>query len=987
MEPLDFMAAVLPSQGNGRYCVAELTQKKEHYYVETLEQAKTKIDEWRNKKYDIYFALGTFGIEDTRVASNVQMVRCIAVDVDCNHPKDIPDEKGVIKPKAYPSAKTAVQAILNFSDEVGLSDLGQPWLVASGGGVHAYWPFTEAMDKEEWKPVAEGFKRLCFQKQLAIDPTITGDASRVLRVPDTLNNGVKGKKKVREVTNVRFMNEGSFFNFEDLKSIITKHLVGTMYENVVSQPVSTHSIALQGVPPTSTSATTVKLFENSVTKFGKIIKITAQGAGCGQLDHYVNNASDDGMEPLWRGLLSWTKVCVDGDKASVWLSDMHPYPHDRMHDKISQIKGPYPCKKMDSENPGVCPSCQHWGKITNPLVFGRDTAVTSAEKLIEITDTKESKTVKRPETPRGYAYGERGGVFMEKEDLDANGNKVVKQIMILPYDLFPVDILKHGNDHTIHMLALRPQGAQTVTLLQKVVVSKDETVKSLASQNIVAAFGSGNDNNLAAYIRACVEKMSTEKTPIEVPSSYGWQANEDFVFAGKIYSKGKEPVPVPMPGLENIVLNTQPTGSLDAFRNFVNLLVRKKMYDHLAIILFGAGAPLMRFTGMYGLTIHCGSTESGTGKSLALEGAACVWGHPVHYRTGKGTSPVAMQQRLGLLNSLPLVTDEITSKNRKDFEWFPEFLLDMTEGRGKERMESGSNKERLNLSTWMSTAIMSSNTHVVDTLTGDRKHAAEGELRRLIEFVMDEELKWTAEDIEVIKAISHNYAIAGHLMAQYMVDNTPFVAKMVTSAVTQMYLDFSATNDERFWMAGVGTMVSAGLLMNSQHADIAEFPMAEIIEALKRRIIHMRNNIKGNKRSAEDVLNGFIREYWGKFVIINYGEKGGLSAAMGDGSMIDRATTKANVMGRVENGVTPGCKDFYIEERLLRSFCSSMSFGYSDFKKQMEKLYTVTYMPKKDMMAKTNGPQMRVGTMKISRREEDANDIIATAKPLPLETA
>ena len=63
MEPLDFMAAVLPSQGNGRYCVAELTQKKEHYYVETLEQAKTKIDEWRNKKYDIYFALGTFGIE------------------------------------------------------------------------------------------------------------------------------------------------------------------------------------------------------------------------------------------------------------------------------------------------------------------------------------------------------------------------------------------------------------------------------------------------------------------------------------------------------------------------------------------------------------------------------------------------------------------------------------------------------------------------------------------------------------------------------------------------------------------------------------------------------------------------------------------------------------------------------------------------------------------------------------------------------------
>jgi len=74
------------------------------------------------------------------------------------------------------------------------------------------------------------------------------------------------------------------------------------------------------------------------------------------------------------------------------------------------------------------------------------------------------------------------------------------------------------------------------------------------------------------------------------------------------------------------------------------------------------------------MTYHCGSTESGTGKSLALEGAASIWGHPTHYRTGKSTSPVAMQQRLGLLQSLPLVTDEITAKNRKDAEQKDELL-------------------------------------------------------------------------------------------------------------------------------------------------------------------------------------------------------------------------------------------------------------------------------------------------------------------------
>ena len=146
---------------------------------------------------------------------------------------------------------------------------------------------------------------------------------------------------------------------------------------------------------------------------------------------------------------------------------------------------------------------------------------------------------------------------------------------------------------------------------------------------------------------------------------------------------------MPMSGLENITSNTQPTGTLENWQKVVQLLIRRRLWDHLAVVLLGAGAPLMKFTKLYGMTIHCASRNSGTGKSLALDTAAAIWGHPVHYRTGSGTSAVAMQQRLGLLRSLPLITDEITTNNRKDFEWFPAFLFSMSEGRGKERMESG----------------------------------------------------------------------------------------------------------------------------------------------------------------------------------------------------------------------------------------------------------------------------------------------------------
>lgn len=961
MTPLEFLAVVLPSPDNGLYCAAELTtKKKEHNFVEHLEELPAAIAKWGDNK-DIYFALSTFQNKGKRTADNARFIRSLFIDMD-----------------GYDTKKAAATSLNDFMVKTGLDLLGTPYIVDSGGGLHCYWPFTQDVAVEDWKPVAENLKRLCKQEGLSIDMTVTADSARVLRFPGTFNN----KAKYATPRPVRILAEGDTFDFEDLAN----HIESQLKSLPMLPRQQTTTLALPGQRPDAPhTPTTVKLFENSITLFKNIFKKTKDGVGCEQLRYYAENASEDGMEPLWRGWLSIAQKCNDGEKAAIWLSDLHPYPHERMHQKLAEIKGPYPCVKFDSENPGICNGCQHRGKVTNPLALGRETAVVTAETTIEIPATAEqdAKKVMRPEAPKGYAYGVKGGVFMEKEDTDSAGNVTKRQIMLLPYDLFPVDILSREGEHLVHMLAVRGYKTVDISFPQKAVVSKDETIKALAQQNVMASFGSGNDKNLYDYVRACTEKMSSEKRPIEVPASYGWQTNDTYVFGGKIYAAGKEAIEVPMPGLENITMNTRPTGSLEVWRQFINLLVRKKLWDHLAIILMGAGSPLMRFTGLHGLTIHCASTESGTGKSLALDGAASIWGHPIHYRTGAGTSPVAMQQRLGLLHSNPLITDEITSKNRNDFEWFPAFLFSMSEGRGKERMESGANKERLNLSTWAAMAIMSSNTHVVDYLTGNRKHSSEGELRRLIEYVMDEKLEWEADEIEIIKSLQHNFAVAGEALVTYMVNNLDLLKKLVPETVRRMYSEYRAPNDERFWMAGIGCAIAAGILMNSEHAGIAEFPLAEIIQSYRKRLEIQRGSIKGGHRSAEDVLNAFIQEYQGKFVVVKYGEKAGPLAHLGDGSMVDRNTTRAEVMGRVEHGVTAGHVDFYMEERLLKSFCSNMSFGYANFVRQLQDIFSVSYVRKKDMMSKTSAPPMRVSAIHISRKITDTDETIIN--PLPLE--
>ena len=282
MTPLEFLAVVLPPPEFGRYCVAELNTK-EHAFVQALEDTEAHINRWHNSKLDVYFALATFGIEDNRQATNARYVKSLFIDMD-----------------GYVSKKDAALALHAFLDKTGLDTLGTPYVVASGGGLHCYWPLTESVPIESWKPVAENFKRLCKQEGLAIDMTVTADAARVLRVPDTTNF----KKKYATPRPVRMLTEGDVFSFEGLASLIREKLAGSVYE---TQAVP--KLDLAGTRPTGASApsaTSVKLFENSITKFKPIWLATQNARGCGQLAHYVEHATEEGMEPIWRGLLSWT---------------------------------------------------------------------------------------------------------------------------------------------------------------------------------------------------------------------------------------------------------------------------------------------------------------------------------------------------------------------------------------------------------------------------------------------------------------------------------------------------------------------------------------------------------------------------------------------------------------------------------------------------------------------------------------------------------
>lgn len=958
MESQEFLATVLPSVGN--YCAARIgTGKPTHKFVQSVEEVAKEAAVCSAAGEDAYFALASFGDSTRRLAENAQYMRSMFLDIDCN---------GVKSDKEYTSKAEGAAALDQFLNDTGLSALGSPLIVNSGGGLHVYWPLDQDTPISIWKRVAENFKKVCHKFKFKIDFAVPADAARIMRVPGTFNYK---KDKPRSVS-VKVLASPERFNLEQFEEILLSHLGDKAVQK--DSPL----LELPGErPKAATTANSVKLVENTISLFKNLDEATAAGKGCAQLQYYKDHASEDGMEPLWFALISLAKRCDDGYDYANALGALHPYDEARLNDKWNHTKGPTPCIKFDTLNPGVCDGCAHFGKITNPLHFTRElqTNNEAAEIVVEKPSTFEVTQpvkVQRPAAPKGFSYGKNGGIYIDKVLEDSDGTKSTKPVLILSYDLFVVDILFTNGEHTIHMVTVRGSDAQDILFPQKSIISKDETLKALAAQNIVSAFGAGNDKNLYEYIRACVEHASTNKRPITIPTSYGWQNDGTFVYNSSIYSPDGSITYVPTPGLANINKFCKPTGDGAPWVRSMQMLIAREYWGLLTLALVGPASVLMKFTGHSGVVYHIGSSESGTGKSLAQYLAASFYGHPQKYKVTHSTSAVAAQQRGGLLKNFAVIMDEITAKNREDFDWLATYLLDKTQGKGKERMESGANKERINETEWMSIDLFSSNSHVLDFLAS-RKHSSMGEILRVLEYKLTQEVTLNEQEDEDIDALKENYGVCGERFIKWLVQNTDTVKEVRKEVEKWLKSEMGYTGNERYWMAGNSCLIACAVLLGSKYANIIDMPITPIVDVLKSMVADGRAALSGSKRSAEDILNMYTRENYGKFIIVKKID-GIINATLGDAGIIDESLTRTQVAGRVEHDFTPNHIDYYIEESQLRQHCSSMSYGYKDLVDQLSRMpnYKLTFM-KKNMLAKTRGPEMRMAVIKISRPVEIEN--------------
>ena len=962
MDTNRFLMAVLPSQG--KYCtfIARGNVRK-NIFVDDLQNLIDTNVKNSASGAQTYFALSSYDDEGYRKAANTVSIRTIAMDLDCGFEmKKNTDGDLERVQKAFPSKRAAVEALGIFLAASGLDTLGAPWLLDSGGGVHVYWPLDADAEIAEWKPIAETLKQVAHKLHFPIDNTVTADAARVLRMPGTLNWKYTPPKPV-ELRQV-----GDIFSLESIHLLLAQHSVGVL-------PPAGSALMLPGTRPTGKMSAVAKAMAgNSVTYFKNIMVRTAAGEGCGQLKYYTEHAREDGIEPLWRGLLSWAKCCDDGPKAANVLSGMHPYDTARMHAKYNDITGPYPCTKMNSENPGVCGACPQWGVAKNALVFGRaiNTVTERPATPPEEDDTQTFRQPQQPQAPRGFSYGVRGGVYYNKPSEKPGAPS--QEIMLTSYDFYMTRMFRDGSAYHSEFTAVKGTKRITFTVPNKEVTSMAECVKTLAANNIIAVSGAGCDAYMYAYVRASMIEASVTENVVNIPPRYGWQDDGSFAVGDMVLSSAGPAYNYSFVSdrIDNLIKATQTKGSIQDWAKVFHMMRDKGLFGHLACAGAGFGSVLMQFmpAGSRACTLHMCSRDTGAGKSLAQAMAISVWGDTSKYLVASTTSERTMLQRAGLLGSLPLCIDEITNKSREfNREWLPKYVFDYSAGMHKIKGSAAGNTEIQHDVIWSGISILTSNTPGLEAMMGARAHSSEGEARRMLEWEQPKgaKIQWAPAERETLKHLEHNFGHAGRVFAQWCVTHQDTVKEVMEKVKQDWVLFSAATDEERFWTSTITCILAGYLLAGPKYANLLEIPLTPIRDFWLRLVNRTRTIINSNQSSAMDIFNAYVREHHGHFV----GTEGSIVMQnLLGGAAISPSSTKSAVRGRLERNVTPGYTDFYVEVKMLRMHCAELGVGYSEFLEELGHSATLSE-GRKDLLAGTPAPSMRVLCIKVSRTAAD----------------
>lgn len=269
--------------------------------------------------------------------------------------------------------------------------------------------------------------------------------------------------------------------------------------------------------------------------------------------------------------------------------------------------------------------------------------------------------------------------------------------------------------------------------------------------------------------------------------------------------------------------------------------MRKLRADSVAakiIIAASFASALVEPLGSLPFFVHLWSSESGTGKTVALMAAASVWGNPAvgKYIQTFHSTVVGHERLAAFFNSLPVIIDELQlaatdSKGDKQFS-----VYHLAEGVGKARGNRQGGFDQT--PTWCNTILTSGETPIV----GD--HAAAGFKNRVIEI----------ECTLGSKIVKNGHSTAAALRNNYGWGGKAFMAGVDIDEARRLYEEYvgeleARAADKQIMAAGV-LLVADALATRMLFKDGKALTVDELAAYLQRD-----EDIDVNRRAFDFVCN------------------------------------------------------------------------------------------------------------------------------------
>ena len=862
-----------------------------HTTYDSLLQEARKLDA---RGYSPYFALATFEESGSRVADNVKQLKSFFMDIDCGEGRD------------YPTKKEGLQALQRFCKKV---ELPRPLLVDSGRGVHCYWPLSEAVSRDDWKPVADHLKQLCKNHGFVIDPSVTADAARVLRIPTTHNH------KTEPPSPVEFYSEHvpEPVSLDAFATLIGADQI-PVPQKIESQPANAMMEALMG---------------NKQHKFKDII---TRESSCAQLVDIVVN-QDGCSEPIWRAGLSIAKFCSDGKKAAHVMSKNHPeYSPEQTQDKFDKIKGPYLCSHFDEFKPDVCTQCPHWGKIKSPISLGSSVKeATPEDNVVEVPaldlPNTPTTTYVIPTYPKPYFRGAtNGGVYIRT----SNDEGEPDEELIYHNDIYIVNRIVDVElgEVVVIRLHLPQDGVREFTVPLTAITSREEFRKQMSMQGVAVT----KMDKLMTYMTTWINELQATTKADLARTQFGWtdDTHKAFILGNQeVTADGVKSNP-PSKATAGLMSAFKPKGTIEQWKEMANFYNRDGFELHQYIVGSAFGSPLMAFMPIACAGFHVHSKDTGLGKTTAMYVGASVWGNPKTLVVEAKDTQNSLMLRGEVYKNLPFYIDELTNANGNELS---DLVYQLSSGRQRNRMTGSANTERARGEPWSLLSISTGNTSVIERISAF-KNAPKAEAARMLEtkaVKLFDESK-TKHLTDAHQANSQNiYGVVGVPYLQYLMQNTDRVVALLQEVQQKVDAGAQLTAQDRYWSVGA-TVNIAGFILAGE-LGFLEYNKENYFRYAIRLLKENKAMAQDMISSTADVLNDFVHEHWGSILKIRSTDD--LRKGQGNGMddlVIPESDPRVRLVGRYETDV----KKLYIVPKVLKSWCAKQQINYSsliqDFK-------------------------------------------------------